>query len=118
MKKWMPRSYTSASFSIDQVLEATKENLLKYAIGSTQPLCGLSKCDCFNGYLRNKCGQCVLPSDCGKKCCIGKCSACSGPNEVRVKKFRKCHERSCKNLIYPKGVQMTGGTDSEKCVRL
>lgn len=64
-------------------------------------LCVLSVCDCIDGYLRNKCGECVAPSECGKKCCIGKCSQCTGPNEIRVKHFRKCTARTCKNLKSP-----------------
>lgn len=64
-------------------------------------LCVLNVCDCIDGYLRNKCGQCVPANECGRKCCVGKCSRCPGPNEVRVTKYRKCTARTCKNLKFP-----------------
>lgn len=52
-------------------------------------LCALTTCDCKNGYLRNRCGQCVLAADCNKKCCVSKSDPCSQPNEVRVTKYNK-----------------------------
>lgn len=64
-------------------------------------LCILNVCDCIDGYLRNKCGQCVPANECDRKCCVGKCARCSGPNEIRVAKYRKCTARTCKNLKSP-----------------
>lgn len=79
-----------------------RDFLLKYAKRSNQSgLCALNTCDCIDGYLRNKCGQCVPANECGRKSCIGKFTPCSEPNEVRVKKYRKCTARTCKNLKSP-----------------
>lgn len=67
----------------------------------SQPeLCALSVCDCVDGYLRNRCGQCVKAADCQKKCCVSRNESCSQPNEIRVKKSRRHRRRrsskSCK----------------------
>lgn len=61
---------------------------------STDDLCVLNVCDCTNGFLRNKCGECVLPEDCGKKCHK---IACEEPHsEVRtVYSKRKCKKDDC-----------------------
>lgn len=65
-------------------------------------LCGLSVCDCKDGYLRNRCGKCVPSVDCFKKCCIDKRDPCSQPNEIRVVKYKRrgcrrgCPPLSCK----------------------
>lgn len=66
--------------------------------GSQPGLCALNVCDCIDGYLRNRCGQCVKAVDCRKKCCARKNDPCSQPNEFRV--TRHCKQwrssNSCK----------------------
>lgn len=59
-------------------------------------LCAMNVCECIDGYLRNKCGKCVLAADCFKKCHIGKHDPCSQTNEVRLAK-RKSSTKSCKS---------------------
>lgn len=53
--------------------------------------CVLNVCDCSDGYLRNKCGQCVLPSECGADCVR---TTCEGPNTEleTVYSYRKCRK--------------------------
>lgn len=93
---------TQARVCLTSRCSKPRDFLLKYALQSNQKgLCAPNTCDCIDGYLRNKCGQCVPANECGRKCCVGKLTPCSGPNEVRRKKLRKCKERTCKNLQFP-----------------
>lgn len=61
-------------------------------------LCVLNTCDCQNGYLRNECGKCVLPQECGLPCSDVECPQ----NEILIstpcKRKRRCHKKKyCKN---------------------
>lgn len=67
-----------------------RDAFLQFSLISKQKnLCALNICDCSNGFLRNKCGECVQPGDCGKSCHR---IACEEPNaEVRkVLTYQNC----------------------------
>lgn len=49
---------------------APTEILSKFVVPKQSGLCALSVCDCKDGYLRNRCGQCVPENQCHEKCCI------------------------------------------------
>lgn len=75
-------------------------------------LCILGKCHCADGFVRNKCGECVDVKDCDREC--GKkeveLTQCSGPNESPVECYKQSSAKQCS----------TAGTStpyfkSEKC---
>lgn len=58
--------------------------------------------------------------DCDKKCCIGKCARCSGPNEVRRQQFRKCtlYSGNLRKFNVATKMQRKNGKNSIKRVQL
>lgn len=58
--------------------------------------------------------------DCDKKCCIGKCARCSGPNEVRRQQFRKCtlYSGKLRKFNVATKMQRKNGKNSIKRVQL
>lgn len=61
-------------------------------------LCVPNVCDCIDGYLRNVCGQCVLPEDCPKNCIR---NTCEGENEIPLysnKIYCNCDYSTCQRI--------------------
>lgn len=111
-----------------------RDMFLKYISPSQPGLCALSVCDCKDGYLRNKCGQCVLESDCSRKCCVHESDPCSQPGEVRETKYCKrrrtsrrsrrrrspfSSKRKCRERRYTKKSECNcqNGLSRDKCGR-
>lgn len=51
-------------------------------------------CHCVDGFVRNKCGDCVKPSDCNQDC-KKKTTYCRGPNENPVGCDKRSTVRGC-----------------------
>lgn len=90
----------------DVGFSSPRDVFLKFISESNRTdLCALSTCDCQDGYLRNKCGKCVLPMMCGDPCSGIQCNR---PNE-QLKSTRYCtrcrvpkhpkQRRSCRKRI-------------------
>lgn len=62
-------------------------------------LCKINQCNCKKGYYMNDNSVCVKPCKCKKKSKPHSSDSCPGPNEVRVRKWRRIDERSCQNRL-------------------
>lgn len=56
-------------------------------------ICETDKCDCNDGYLRNKCGLCVPEADCLHSC------ACKSRETEEMRCVNECSVRSCSNIV-------------------
>lgn len=62
-------------------------------------LCKINQCNCKEGFYLSKYKVCVTASECKKNKKPRRSDGCPGPNEVRVKRWRRIDENSCYNRL-------------------